>query len=339
MSTASGLPTSTISLDDKINYLNIGLMLASLVAAFILPFELFLFSYAVLGPLHYLTEISWLDKKDYFLKSRNDIVVFGFFVLLMTVAKFNHKIGLHTYFANFVFTAFVYALIQRISTSVYTKGALLIAAFILSVALNVGTYKTIPYLLFAVLMPTLIHVYLFTALFILFGAIKTKSISGIASLVFFVLCTIAFFLFTPENFGIIASNYSRTAYQHFTAINTTLYQFFGFGNIERTDSSLFTNPKAIAIMRLIAFSYTYHYLNWFSKTSVIKWNQVSTPRMLTIIVLWIASVGLYTINYKIGLDALFMLSMLHVLFEFPLNYVTFIGIGKSLGGMLGQSKK
>jgi hypothetical protein len=39
---------------DAVNYANIGLMLASCLVAYVFPFELFLFSYAVLGPLHYL---------------------------------------------------------------------------------------------------------------------------------------------------------------------------------------------------------------------------------------------------------------------------------------------
>ena len=43
---------------DRLNYLNIGLMAASCAVAWFLPFELFLLAYAVLGPLHYLTEIS-----------------------------------------------------------------------------------------------------------------------------------------------------------------------------------------------------------------------------------------------------------------------------------------
>jgi hypothetical protein len=45
---------------DTVNYVNAGLMVLSCLAAYVFPFELFLFSYAVLGPLHYLTEISWL---------------------------------------------------------------------------------------------------------------------------------------------------------------------------------------------------------------------------------------------------------------------------------------
>lgn len=51
----------------KIDLLNIGLIALSLIIAIMLPFRLFLFSYAILGPLHYLTEINWLKDKNYFL--------------------------------------------------------------------------------------------------------------------------------------------------------------------------------------------------------------------------------------------------------------------------------
>ena len=44
-----------------------GLLLASLALAYVLPFELLLLSYAILGPAHYFTEISWLHDRRYFL--------------------------------------------------------------------------------------------------------------------------------------------------------------------------------------------------------------------------------------------------------------------------------
>src|SRR5205814_7952864 len=56
---------------NQVNYLNVGLMLVSCLLAFAFPFELFLVSYAVLGPLHYLTEISWLHDRKYFTESKN----------------------------------------------------------------------------------------------------------------------------------------------------------------------------------------------------------------------------------------------------------------------------
>src|SRR5438128_829474 len=55
---------------DQVNYLNLGLMIVSCVLAYITPFELFLFAYAVLGPLHYLTEISWLHDRKYFVEAK-----------------------------------------------------------------------------------------------------------------------------------------------------------------------------------------------------------------------------------------------------------------------------
>ena len=53
-----------------IDWINIGLMFLSLGLAYVLPFELFLFSYAVLGPLHYLTEIGWLHQRNYFISEQ-----------------------------------------------------------------------------------------------------------------------------------------------------------------------------------------------------------------------------------------------------------------------------
>ena len=83
-------------------------------------------------------------------------------------------------------------------------------------------------------------------------------------------------------------------------------------------------------MRLIAFAYTYHYLNWFSKTSIIKWHEVSMNRIAVIAVVWLASLALYAYNYDTGMAILYFLSILHVMLEFPLNHRTFAGIGREL---------
>src|ERR1700727_1249122 len=53
-----------------INAVHLGLMLAALAITYLIPFELLLLSYAVLGPAHYLTEISWLHDRKYFLPHR-----------------------------------------------------------------------------------------------------------------------------------------------------------------------------------------------------------------------------------------------------------------------------
>jgi hypothetical protein len=83
-------------------------------------------------------------------------------------------------------------------------------------------------------------------------------------------------------------------------------------------------------MRFIAFAYTYHYLNWFSKTSVIKWHLVSKKSLLITIGIWLLSVAIYAYDYSLGMNVLFFLSFLHVFLEFPLNIVSFTGIGKEM---------
>ncbi|MHC4852364.1 MAG: hypothetical protein ACYTF5_10115, partial [Planctomycetota bacterium] len=71
----------------QVNHLNIGLMVASMAAAFVLPFEVFLISYAVLGPLHYLTELSWLHDRGYFAIHKSECVGLVLIALLSVFAS------------------------------------------------------------------------------------------------------------------------------------------------------------------------------------------------------------------------------------------------------------
>src|SRR5207244_6947152 len=89
----------------------------------------------------------------------------------------------------------------------------------------------------------------------------------------------------------------------------------------------------LAIMRFIAFAYAYHYLNWFSKTAVIRWHAAAVRRPWAILGLWAAAVALYFLNYGIGFVALATLSLLHVFLEFPLNVRPVVGIGRELRGL------
>ncbi|RMZ59526.1 hypothetical protein D1632_07790 [Chryseobacterium nematophagum] len=64
----------------------------------------------------------------------------------------------------------------------------------------------------------------------------------------------------------------------------------------------------------------YWFLNWFSKTSVIGWSRsLEVKKMILVVGIWILSIALYRYNYQTGLMVLFVLSMMHVLAEFPLN--------------------
>jgi hypothetical protein len=94
-----------------------------------------------------------------------------------------------------------------------------------------------------------------------------------------------------------------------------------------TDNLIFFSEVGIMLMRFIAFAYLYHYLNWFSKTEVIRWHKVPKVRFILVIVLWLAASIFYSIDYKLGLSVLFFLSFTHVLLEFPLNFISIAGIG------------
>jgi hypothetical protein len=93
------------------------------------------------------------------------------------------------------------------------------------------------------------------------------------------------------------------------------------------DGLIFFSEVGIMLMRFIAFAYLYHYLNWFSKTEIIRWHKVPKVRFILVLVTWIASSAFYAYDYSLGLSLLFFLSFSHVLLEFPLNIVSIVGIG------------
>ncbi len=78
----------SLGTNEGINYTNIILMALSLVFSVLLPFETFLFVYAVLGPLHYLTEISWLEKRSFFVTNKKDVILFLVCGILFTIPVF-----------------------------------------------------------------------------------------------------------------------------------------------------------------------------------------------------------------------------------------------------------
>ena len=343
-------------------------MLVSAVLAFLVPFELFLFSYAFLGPLHYLTEITWLKKRDYFTNDKKDYV---FLVIPCLVLSFISLIAAYRntalggafyefctsvfgeHFLDFstvmIYFAFMAALAFVIFKNTVTKIIFLLVTFFMGFVLlkvSTDTLNTDPgktsffILFFAIFLPTLIHVFIFTALFIIQGALKNKSATGIASVVVFVACALSFFIWKPV-FGFYnVTNYARDAVsmdgRGFVSLNAAFITLFNMGKV--TMETLFQDKVGLSVGRFIAFAYTYHYLNWFSKTSVIKWHQVPRNWLVTVILLWVLSVVLYVYNYKTGLMALYFLSMLHVFLEFPLNYRSVIGIGQELKHFTGFSK-
>lgn len=311
-----------------IHHLNTGLIILSCVAAFFIPFELFLFSYGILGPLHYLTEIGWLHKKNYFTKGKYD---FLFLVMACVILVYwNYRPP-----RNFGLTADVilFSLLSCIAF-VFIKDWLYRIVIIVLCILFVGVLNNLPefFTWVGVFLPTIIHVFIFTWAFMLYGVLKEKSWQGALSIAVLVICAILIIAIQPTGLYYQVSEYSQNSYRQFGELNFRLINFFNMDKL--TDiRQIFTTNAGFVIMRFIAFAYTYHYLNWFSKTSVIKWHQVPKKVLALTIGIWLLSISLYIYDYNLGLQVLFFLSFLHVFLEFPLNVVSFTGIGKEVVGL------
>ena len=351
------IATSTRLTADQVNYLNIGLMIGSAAIAFRWPFETFLFAYILLGPLHYLTEISWLHDRHYFTKRKYDYLVLVVAALLVTVATF---VPIPDTPAGTVvalsFAAFATALVFVLTDSISMRVLVTVVGLVVG-----GQIAALPALdrVFGIFLPTIIHVFVFTGLFILVGALRGRSVSGILSLAVFLAVAMVFAVGHPASPGYQASGYARSAYgaatvqgtfsPGFMTLNYLLLTGLGlhdFGVQQTTaaqfvagiNAYLYQHPIALSLMAFIAFAYLYHYLNWFSKTSVIRWNDISRRRLAVVVVVWIASIGLYAYDSTMGFRWLFFLSLGHVLLEFPLNHVTFVTIGREIGGLLRVRK-
>jgi len=327
---------------DQVNYLNIFLMIVAAIAAFIRPFETFLFVYAFLGPLHYLTEISWLHDRNYFTGKKTDAILLVLAGVVITLAALRIIPNLPDNAATAItFFAFGSALIFVIFKNAYSRAFALFVMFVISIMVSGSNFI---HSVFSVFLPTIIHVFLFTGLFILVGALRGRSFSGIASLVVFILVAISFFVFFPQGNIYAVSDRVKSNYEDFQTLNYYLmtpfskHDFNQPANIKEylsfVNNILYSSRSAFAVMAFIAFAYTYHYLNWFSKTSVIQWHQIPRSRFAAIIVIWLASIGIYAYDYALGLKWLFFLSFSHVLLEFPLNHLTFMNIGKEIGSIV-----
>jgi len=345
----------------QVNYVNIALMLISAVVAFIIPFELFLFSYAVLGPLHYLTEIGWLHKRKYFSPKKYDYLPLIIITLLIAIPAIAGYLITHTAERNgagqiilkpgqydfvqfltrenpataLIFIAFAVSMVFVLIKNNTQRMVAIAVVAVIGILIRSNKFSEA---LFAMFLPTLVHVFLFTGAFILVGALKSKSTSGYLSILVFLGCAFSFFVIAPDGGGYAISEYAKGAYDvSFFSLNDQIFQ--SFLHIDSPDADMVYNSSiGILITRFIAYAYTYHYLNWFSKTSVIKWHEVPRAWLVAIAVLWVSAVALYYTNYETGLMCLYFLSFLHVVLEFPLNFQTFRQIGEQVRARLKGGK-
>ena len=90
------------------------------------------------------------------------------------------------------------------------------------------------------------------------------------------------------------------------------------------------------MVNLLAFAYTYHYLNWFIKADVIRWSEIPPARWALVAAVSAASTGLYFYDYALGFSVLLALSLVHVVLEFPLDALAIRQLGDAVRAGVSQ---
>ncbi len=322
---------STLNID-KINF---GLIIVSFLLACMLPFELFLFGYAVLGPLHYLTETNWIIDKKYFVANNywKYLVVFGAlvysvpYIVSLSFIRSALKEGivqvltfkLSSYTNGIMLLIFINALVFLFTN----KNKALWVSLLITVLISIFAFTSEIYILInGLLLPTIIHVYVFTILFMIYGLQKKESQIGKLNVALIFLLPLILFFIDTDIFSYRFSDIVKETYveNNFHYLNANLAKLLGVYD----DLKFFFYEKVdLKIQIFIAFAYIYHYLNWFSKTTIIGWHkQITTKKSIAIIVVWVSILICYLYSYRLGLVVSIFLSVIHVMLEFPLNMIT-----------------
>lgn len=326
----------------KIEWVNIGLIPICLILSYFLPLRVLLYSYAFLGPLHYMTEINWLNENQFFSKSKKLAwLLLGSLTLVLSFPHFffipgihewaetipgwlNHMRDLSTYGDTLILSCLMIGVSLAFTDKLFNLIIAGIVGFFIGIMMKSGSAL---HLYIGTFLPTIVHVYIFTAAFMVFGLLKSKSKLGVVTVAMhLVVPVIVIFLpLDPKSYSIPAEIGKLFDISNFSSTNIAFENILGFETKEITKTNLFKTQV------FISYAYLYHYLNWFSKTSIIGWNKNINWKKLTII-LSVSGLAItaYLIDYALGLKLLFFLSMLHVMLEFPLNVASFKGIFQAI---------
>ncbi|HAP68463.1 MAG TPA: hypothetical protein DCR04_01835 [Flavobacteriales bacterium] len=324
----------------NIEITNIVLIGVSLLLAFLLPFRIFLLAYAILGPLHYLTEINWLNDKGYFVKSDKWLTFSLGLALLVALPKiisflgFAHPpylqlvLGWVNEFSNgLIFIGLWGALILVVIKDVKWQILGIICGLALAYLLN---NEPIYLVLIGSMLPTVFHVFLFTMFFMFYGALKSQSSLGYVAVFSLMLAPFIIFNIDVEHELYNFPDYAKNTFldNKFYLTNINLSKLLGIADGK---SFYFYGNWELKAQTFIAFAYLYHYLNWFSKTAIIGWHVgLKGKKAVAILTVWAVHVLLFVVDYRIGFMSALALSFLHVFAEFPLNALSVQGIYQEL---------
>jgi hypothetical protein len=293
--------------------IHLGLMLAALALTYLVPFELLLLVYVVLGPAHYVTEISWLHDRKYFLPQRN--IAIGLAGIAIVAAIIENA----AWFGFVMWSAFVVCALIAATTTAMQAMLLFVAAMALTFwMLENGASLAV----LGILLPTLIHVSLFTLVFMALGAYRSGQKMQWALIAIYIVA-IALILAEPPTAATVVPSFGKAANDYFANVAPALSRLFGVRGLSLDNR----------LISLLAFVYTYHYLNWFIKAEVIRWADMSRGRLAIVAGASAASTALYFYDYAYGFSVLLALSLVHIVLEFPLNGLAL----RQLGAAVGQS--
>jgi hypothetical protein len=289
-------------------------LVVSAVAASVAPLQVFIFVYAFVGPLHYLTEIAWLKRKDFYfsdgaIPQRAYVAIAAVLCVAVSVDFYVHR-GM---------TGYAIGVLMVLSLGAVVKNPyVLISALAAGFVAKLFVHGLVIFV--AAILPTIVHVYLFTMLFMVSGLVRERRRSALAWTNPFLLLGLPVVLLMARWSYPSPGRYWINAEAGFTSLHSYLVGLLGH-NLH-PDASILADPAAAGVLRFLAFIYLFHYLNWFAKTELLQWHRVSRGSWGWIVVLYSVSVGCYLRDFVIGFYIVNFLSMLHVFLEFPLNWHT-----------------
>jgi hypothetical protein len=295
--------------------LHLSLLLFALAAAYLVPFELLLLAYVVLGPAHYFSEISWLHDRSYYLPHRG--IAIGLVALVaLAILTFNNS-----WLGFFAWSAFIACAMLAATVAV----AEAVVVFISGVAFAaLALWGGTSFALIGILLPTLVHVSVFTLIFMGLGAYRSRS-KGQTLLIAIYVLAIALLLLAPPTADVRIPSFAEAAHEYFGGVATAIGELFGMPGLKLDNQ----------VIGLLAFMYTYHYLNWFIKVDVIRWADIPKPRLVLMIAGSVGMTTLYFYSYAWGFILLLALSLAHVFLELPLNALSM----RQLGGVAASELK
>lgn len=317
--------------NSTIGVINLLLIAFSFLISFLYPISTFILAYAILGPLHYLTQLNWLSKKEFF--SKNGLLKYAILILsgmatLIYLAEFKSVVNIdwylgRTFIASIVIIAVLVTIIGLSKSDLKKKVIFLAPVILIAFLLSSNTYYLI---IIGVLFVSVIHVYLFTLLHMLSGFAKKRVTLDLVNSIVMIVVPIIIYFNPVSQYSPGEEYFSNN--QFISGLANNISYLLGY----RSDS--ISTVVFLKLVWFIAFAYLYHYLNWFSKTKIIHWDDGLTKKK-TIVICSISLIFscVYLLGFEIGLIATLFLSYLHVFAELPINYISIKNI---LHGILGK---